>query len=364
MIQCNVAVSGLKAADDPAPGIAIIRSIRDSGQWEGKIIGLAYDALETGIYDKSLLDEAYLLPHPLDTGAFLHRLRDITQKTRINVLIPLLDLELLNLPSLEPSLKEIGINLLTPPMSKIRTHLKLKLAEFCHKNNIKHPKQTAITSPDNIASSIKQIGIPAVIKGIIHESHLAFSAEEALIYFNKIKMRWGLPIIIQEYIQGEEYNIDCLVDRDGRLIGSVAMRKLGITDKGKAWSGVTIKDEKLLNLSKDILDKLNWIGPIELEFIRQRSSGNYYLLEINPRFGTWIYLAASAGQNLPLAMVQIAMGEKVQPLQPYKAGVMFVRYSLDLVCPMEHLANLTTKGELILNEEKIKELAHHAQQRQ
>ncbi len=352
MIKCNIAVTGLNATDDPAPGIAVIRSIRESGQWEGKIIGLAYNALDTGIYDKGLLDEVYLLPNVFDSSGLWQRLRDITQKTRIDVLVPLLDLELLSLLSLEPALKEMGISLLLPPMSKIKMHYKINLAEFCRKNAIKYPKQVAITSPAWIASNIAELGIPVVVKGIVHESYLAYSVEEAAIYFNRIRIRWGLPVLLQEYIPGEEYNTDCLVDRDGRLIGTVAMRKLGITEKGKAWSGVTVKDEKLLSLSKDILNKLNWVGAVEFEFIKQTTSGDYYLMEINPRFGTWIYLAANAGQNLPLASIQIALGEKVEPFPPYKAGIMFVRYSLDIISSIEHLANLTTKGELILNEEK------------
>lgn len=351
MIKCNIAVTGLNVADDPMPGVAVIRSIRESGQWEGKIIGLAYDALDTGIYDKGLLDEVYLLPYLFDSDGLWQRLRYITQKTRIDVLMPLLDLELLSLPGLEPALKEMGISLLIPPISKIKMNHKINLADFCWKNDIKYPKQVAITSPAWKASNIAELGIPVVVKGIAHGSHLAYFAEEAAIYFNRIRTRWGLPVLLQEYIPGEEYNTDCLVDRDGRLIGAVAMRKLGITEKGKAWSGVTVKDEKLLNLSKDILNKLNWVGAAELEFIKHTTSGDYYLLEINPRFGTWIYLAANAGQNLPLASIQIALGEKVESFPPYQAGVIFVRYSMDIICPMEHLANLTTKGELILSEE-------------
>lgn len=348
MIKCNVAVSGLNAADDPAPGIAVIRSLRESGQWEGKIIGLAYDALDTGIYDGGLIDEVYLLPYPFDRAGLLQRLSDITRKTRIDVLMPLLDLELLDLPVLAPALKELGINLLIPNISRVRVHLKLRLAEFCEQNGVRYPKQVSIALPGSIAAGIYALGKPVMIKGIIHESHLAHSVEEALVYYDKIRMRWGLPVIMQEYIQGEEYNTDCLTDRDGKLIGMVAMRKLGLTDKGKAWSGVTVRDEKLLSLSRDILAKLKWVGPIELEFVKERSSGEFYLLEINPRFGTWIYLAAKAEQNLPLAAVQIAMGHEVEPFQTYRAGLMFVRHSRDIICPIEHLAELTVSGELKL----------------
>jgi carbamoyl-phosphate synthase large subunit len=350
MTKCNVAISGLNAADDPAPGIAVARSIRESGQWEGKIIGLAYDALDTGIYDSGLIDEVYLLPYPFDRTGLLQRFKDITHKTRIDVLMPLLDLGMLDLPVLAPSLKELGINMLIPNISRVRIHLKLRLAEFCQQNGMRYPKQVSITSPASIAASIGFLGVPVVIKGIIHESHLAYSVEEALIYYYRVSARWGLPVILQEHIEGEEYNTDCLTDRDGKLIGMVAMRKLGITDKGKAWSGVTVRDEELLTLSQDILAKLKWVGPAEFEFIKQRSSGNYYLLEINPRFGTWIYLAAKAEQNLPLAAVQIAIGHKVEPFQNYREGIMFVRHSRDIICPVEHLAELTASGELMLNE--------------
>ena len=354
MICCNIAVTGLNVAEDPAAGIGVIRSIRESGQWEGKIIGLAYDALDTGIYEKGLLDEVYILPYPLASGGLWQRLSDITRKTKIDVLMPLLDLELLSLSSLELPLKEMGINLLLPPPSNIKRHFKINLAVFCQENGIRYPKQIAVTSPALVAAHITDFGIPMVVKGIVHEAYLAYSAEEALIYFNRIKRLWGLPVLLQEYISGDAYNTNCLIDKEGKLIGAVAMRKLGIHEQGKTWSGVTVQDNKLLNLSKEILDKINWIGPVELEFVKQHSSGDYYLLEINPRFGAWIYLAANAGQNLPLASVQIAMGEKVKPFPPYKAGIMFVRRSLDLICPIEYLASLMANGELILKEDRTR----------
>jgi carbamoyl-phosphate synthase large subunit len=352
MIRCNVAVTGLNAADDPAPGIAVIRSIRDSGQWEGKIIGLAYDALDTGIYDDSLADEVYLIPYPFDSVGLLERLKQISRKTKIDVLMPLLDMELLNLPGLVPWLEELGINSLLPTMSRVRLQLKLNLAEFCLKSDIRYPKQIAINSPTMIAITIKTLGLPVVVKGIIHGAHLASTVEEASAHFNAIQKRWGLPVILQEYIEGEEYNTDCLTDRNGEIVGAVSMRKLGMTDRGKAWSGVTVKDEGLLKLSEDILHKVNWVGPVELEFVKQRRSDSYYLLEINPRFGTWIFLTAHAGQNLPLAAIRVAMGEKLGRLPPYQAGVMFVRHSRDVICPVDCLASLTMSGELALNEIK------------
>ena len=62
MKKLNIAVTGLNATDNPAPGIPVIRSVRHDLKNIGKIIGLTYDAFDTGIYDGDLLDEVYLIP--------------------------------------------------------------------------------------------------------------------------------------------------------------------------------------------------------------------------------------------------------------------------------------------------------------
>lgn len=351
MLKCNVAVSGLNATDDPAPGIAFARSLRESGEWEGRIIGLAYDASDTGIYNGSFFDEVYLMPDPLLPAAFYDRLKKVHLKSRMNVIVPLLDYELLSLPALELYLREMGINMLIPSAPSLRQHLKTRLTSFCRQNNIKSPRQVQLVDPQNIAGAIEDLGLPAVVKGVIHGSCTAYSYSEALIHFNRIRERWGLAILVQEYIAGDEYNTDCLIDRDRKTIGAVQMKKLAVTEKGKGWAGVTVYDKELMDLSLDITARLGWIGPIELEFVRQRSTGDYYLLEINPRFGTWIYLSSRAGQNLPLAAVRIAMGERVKPFASYQTGIMFMRYSLDMVSPISVMAQVVNTGELITNEQ-------------
>jgi carbamoyl-phosphate synthase large subunit len=95
------------------------------------------------------------------------------------------------------------------------------------------------------------------------------------------------------------------------MIGAVIMKKLFLTDKGKAWAGVTINNEEAKNISKKILDYIKWNSGCELEFIIENKTGKMYLLEINPRFPAWVYLATAAGQNLPEALLKLSLGEKV-----------------------------------------------------
>jgi carbamoyl-phosphate synthase large subunit len=161
-----------------------------------------------------------------------------------------------------------------------------------------------------------------------------------------MRNKWGLPILLQESLNGEEFDVCTVGDLNGELLGAVPIRKLRLTDKGKAWVAVTIKNQQLYELSCLILKALKWSGPCELEIMQDFNTKEFLLLEINPRFPSWIYLGTGANQNLPKLVVDLALGKKIKPLPQAKSGVTFVRHATDLVCPMEYIESLTVHGEL------------------
>jgi carbamoyl-phosphate synthase large subunit len=123
------------------------------------------------------------------------------------------------------------------------------------------------------------------------------------------------------------------------------MRKQYITDKGKAWGGITISDPGMLRMTKNFLKSTKWRGGFELELIRDKK-GELHLLEINPRLPAWIYLAVGAGQNIPEALVNLALGNKVETMKEYAVGRMFIRYSWDMIVEREQFEKISIFGEL------------------
>ena len=117
------------------------------------------------------------------------------------------------------------------------------------------------------------------------------------------------------------------------------------TDKGKGWVGITIGDPSIDELSRRYMTATGWRGPCEIEMVRTRS-GEFHLLEINPRFPAWCYLSAGAGMNLPYAVMRLAAGLPVDPMPDYRVGTMFIRISLDLIVPLECYQSIATTGEL------------------
>jgi len=344
--KITVAVTGLNNTDNPGPGVPVIRGIRESDSFSPRIIGLAYENLEPAIYMEGVVDKTYQVPYPSEgSDVLVKRILDIHRKDPIDVLIPNFDAELYAFMRAGKTLEQAGIHTFLPTMEQFEERHKSNLPEFGEKYGLAVPFSKSITRIDDIENLKKDFDYPLMVKGKFYDAFLAYNEEQVRMNYNKISAKWGLPIIIQEFIKGTEVNVVALGDGKGNTIGAVPMRKQYITDKGKAWSGITLDDPKLLDLTHKIIRATNWRGGMELEIVKS-SKNELFIIEINPRIPAWVYLAVGAGQNLPEALVKMALGQEVQPYESYEVGKMFVRYSYDLITNLKEFEKLSTLGEL------------------
>jgi len=344
--KVTVAVTGLNNIDSPGPGIPVIRGIRESKDFDVRIIGLAYEHLEPGIYMSDLVDKTFMIPYPTEgKDALFRRLCDIHKKEKLDVIIPNFDAELFSFIKLEKNLEEIGIKTYLPTLEQFDERNKSNLPAYGKKYGINVPAGTEVFSISDLTNTLKSMNYPVMIKGKYYDAYAANSIEQAVTSFLNLSAKWGFPVIVQEFINGTEVNVTALGDGKGNLLAAVPMRKQYITDKGKAWGGITIDDPTMVNLAKKIISQTKWKGGIELELIRSPEN-KLFLLEINPRIPAWIYLAVGAGQNIPEALLKLTLGLDVKPFTRYDVGKMFIRYSYDMIVDLELFSKLTTTGEL------------------
>ncbi|MDP1622403.1 MAG: ATP-grasp domain-containing protein [Bacteroidales bacterium] len=344
--KINIGVTGLNAIDSPGPGVSVIRALREAVSFDVRIIGLSYESLEPGIYMHDLVDRTYSIPYPAGGADLLMaRLEYIHEKEKLDVIIPNFDAELYPLIKLEPKLKALGIHMFLPTLTQFEERQKVNLNDFGKKYNISVPKSKVIYDLNTVHSLPSEFSFPMIVKGKFYDASIAYSIEQVKTFFNKISAKWGLPIIIQEFIHGAEFNVTGLGDGNGNTIAAVPMRKQYITDKGKAWGGISISDEKMLDMTRKFLRNTKWRGGFELELMKNKD-GELYLLEINPRLPAWIYLSVGVGQNIPEALVNMAMGETVTPFVTYDVGKMFIRYAWDMIVDREEFEQISMYGEL------------------
>lgn len=344
--KVTIAVTGLNAIDSPGPGVSVIRGLKEAKAFDARIIGLSYETLEPGLYMHDLIDKSYQIPYPsAGTSILLERIKYIHNKEQLDVIIPNFDAELMPFMKLTGELNKLGIRTFLPEEEQYTEREKFNLPEFGKKYGFHVPKSEAVHDLGKLQKVVRDYDYPVVIKGKFYDAGIAHNMEQAISLYHKISAKWGLPIIVQEFIKGTEFNVTGLGDGKGNTISAVPMRKQYITDKGKAWGGISISDKKMLELTNKFLSSTKWKGGFELELMKN-NDGEFYILEINPRIPAWVYLAVGVGQNIPEALVKLALGMDTEPFTDYAVGKMFIRYSWDMIVDLEEFQQISTFGEL------------------
>jgi carbamoyl-phosphate synthase large subunit len=339
-----VGVSGINAVDNPGPGVGVARSLKEAPDLKVKILGLAYDATEPGIFMDWVVDKSFLLPYPSGSSeAFLDRLLYIRHEHGLDAVVPNLDAELPLYIKYAGQLAEQGIRTFLPTSTQFRLRGKDRLGELAGKIGIRVPKTEVLSSPAMLDEALEKIGLPVMVKGCYYKAYVAHTAQEAASHFHDLVAEWGYPVILQQVVKGDELNVVGMGDGQGRSLGMVGIKKLWVTALGKMWTGVTIKHARMLEVAEEFVRKCCWRGPFELECIV--AGDDVYLIEINPRFPAWVYTATAVGVNLPAQWLRCSLGLPTVPPSDYAAGKLMIRYSYDMVTDIAPYHVMAARGE-------------------
>ena len=339
-----VGVSGINAVDNPGPGIGVARSLKEAADFKVKIVGLAYDAMEPGIYMDWVVDQSFIMPYPSGSSeAYIDRLLYIRREHGLDVVVPNLDAELPFYIKYAGRLADEGIRTFLPTNAQFRLRSKDRLVELAEKMGIGVPKTEVVHSQAMLGEALEKVGLPAMVKGCFYKAYIAHTAQEAASHFNDLVAEWGYPVIVQEVVKGDELNVVGLGDGEGQSLGMVGIKKIWVTALGKMWTGVTIKHARMSAVAEAFVRACRWRGPFELECIV--AGDNVYLIEINPRFPAWVYTATGVGVNLPAQLLRCSLGLPTVPPTDYAAGKLMVRYSYDLVTDITPFHAIAARGE-------------------
>jgi carbamoyl-phosphate synthase large subunit len=131
--------------------------------------------------------------------------------------------------------------------------------------------------------------------------------------------------IIQEYINGVEYSIDTLGDKDGNMICCVPRIRTKISN-GLSIMGKTFYNEKMIEYCKKLVNGLKLFGPGCIQCI-ETEDGDLKFLEINNRFGGGAILSIKACSEFIPSLISLINGERIERKTPYafKENLMMFR---------------------------------------
>jgi len=135
--------------------------------------------------------------------------------------------------------------------------------------------------------------------------------------------------IVQACMQGEEFSVDVFCGLEGQCLNAIP-RTMIESKGGESIKGMTIRDEALIELGRDVSEKLRLVGPANVQCFRE-PNGSHYLTDINPRFGGGFPLPLAAGGRYPELALALARGERPKPrLGEFEEGIVMTRFFSDL----------------------------------
>ena len=172
-MKLTIAVTGMNAIDSPGPGVGVIRALLECEDFDLRILGLSYDALEPGIYMHDIVDKSYQIPYPsAGSTQLMQRIKQIDAADKIDVVIPNFDAELANFIKLSPDLSKMGIHSFLPSMEKLTQIDKMHIADFGKAYGFKVPKTKFISSVNQVGELEEEFDYPMVVKGRYYEAYI------------------------------------------------------------------------------------------------------------------------------------------------------------------------------------------------
>ncbi len=126
----------------------------------------------------------------------------------------------------------------------------------------------------------------------------------------------------QRWVPGRGVGVE-LVYADGRVVAEFVherMHELPLTGGGSTLRRAAKPDAHLLEISKRLLDALQWQGVAMVEW-RRADDGAIHLMEINPRLWGSLPLTIAAGVDVPAILHDLAQGHPVQAVTRWKENV-------------------------------------------
>ena len=115
--------------------------------------------------------------------------------------------------------------------------------------------------------------------------------------------------IIQEQIPGDVFTVDYVRNANSKKDAAVPRQELLRTKNGAGLTVQIYSNKYLIQLASHIGQALNINGCVNMEFIANK--GNFYLIDINPRFSAGVAFSVISGYNMVNNHVRCFSGEDI-----------------------------------------------------
>lgn len=288
----------------------------------GRVVATDCSNLAPAVYDA---DVFYLVPR-ITAPDYLDVILDICRKEQITGVFSLIDPELSLLAKEREKFLAVGTTPVISDYDLVETCFdKYSMYQLLQKMQV--PTGKCYLDKEEFYRAVEQgeISYPVFVKPV---------RGSASLHINKVKSREEIEVLydlyddlmIQEYMDGQEYGADVYIDMISGKCTFVFVKKKIKMRAGETDKSVSFKDEKLFGMIKEFVEACGFRGMIDIDIFE--IDGTYYISEVNPRFGGGYPHAYACGVNMPAAVLCNLEGQENKvSIGDYAENICMMKYN-------------------------------------
>lgn len=294
----------------------------ENGNRTGKVIATDLSEWAPSIYDA---DKYYLVPRVTEEN-YIDTILDICKKEEITGVLSLIDTELSILAENKDRFAELGATVIGSS-HELNVIALDKMLMYLWLNDHGYKTARSYTSREEFYNDLdnEKISFPVFVKPVRGSAALSIS---------KVNDRDVLDLLfekddnlmIQEFMNGQEIGADVYIDMISGEIVSIFTKNKLVMRAGETDKSVSIKDDRLFDLIEKFVKEIGFTGQIDIDVFD--INGEYYISEVNPRFGGGYPHAYECGvdhMKLIVSNLQGKANEKM--IGNYKENGYMMKYS-------------------------------------
>ena len=288
----------------------------------GTVVATDASKLGPAIYDA---DKYYIVPAITEPG-YIDLILDICKKEKIDGVLSLIDPELSLLAENEEKFKEIGTKVVGSSYELCEMALdKLQMYHWLVEHGYNCARSWMDKEEFYKAVEAGEAAFPVFVKPARGSASISISK----VYDKEtvdLLFAHEEGLMIQEFLNGQEIGADVYIDMISGEVVSIFTKKKIKMRAGETDKAVSFKDSELFGLIEKFVLEAGYRGQIDIDIFD--IDGQYYISEVNPRFGGGYPHAYESGCNHMKLILNNLEGKANQKnIGAYEEGIYMMKYN-------------------------------------
>lgn len=288
----------------------------------GNVIATDMSSLAPAIYEA---DKYYIVPKMTDPG-YLEMILDICRKEKIKGVLSLIDPELSLLAEHREKFEAIGTTVIGSSYALCEMSLdKFQMYSWLENHGYKCAKSYMDKEAFFADVDAGVITYPVFVKPARGSASISISK----VYDREtVELLFAHEdgLMIQEFLDGQEIGADVYIDMVSHEVVSIFTKKKLKMRAGETDKAVSFQDEKLFALIEQFVKDAGYNGQIDIDIFDV--NGEYYISEVNPRFGGgYPHAFESGADHMKLIVNNLEGNANACVIGQYENGTYMMKYN-------------------------------------